>query len=322
MNAHDQIVKELKDILPGTWEYESDSPHLKGTTFGQGRSKERQVYPGICMRWDKIHADGILFTHPSNASSLEITYCAQGRVGWDMHQRSIYLGQGDLAIHPMDCCSESKMNFPSGYYKGITVEFDFEQMENHLVAHFKELGIDLLMIQDRYCRHEVYAIEQNEMIHDIFYLLEKEGPENQVLQKVKIFELLMVLSQTDWTKEKKVDPLEEEQMEIIQKMHDFLIQHYHQRHTIEELARRFLINTSSLKAGFKAVYGMPIAAYMKEYRMHQASEMLRQTDKPVALIAQEVGYTSQSKFSQAFKDVMHVLPNVYRKEYRKNQKEG
>ena len=61
---------------------------------------------------------------------------------------------------------------------------------------------------------------------------------------------------------------------------------------------------------------------MKEYRMHQASEMLRQTDKPVALIAQEVGYTSQSKFSQAFKDVMHVLPNVYRKEYRKNQKEG
>ena len=129
MTAHDQIVKELKDILPGTWEYESDSPHLKGTTFGQGRSKERQVYPGICVRWDKIHADGILFTHPSNASSLEITYCAQGRVGWDMHQRSIYLGQGDLAIHPMDCCSESKMNFPSGYYKGITVEFDFEQMD-------------------------------------------------------------------------------------------------------------------------------------------------------------------------------------------------
>ena len=87
------------------------------------------------------------------------------------------------------------------------------------------------------------------------------------------------------------------------------------RYTIEELARQFHINTAALKSIFKSVYGMPIASYMKQYRIMKAAELLRTTGGSVSSIASTVGYESQSKFSAAFKDVMKILPTDYRRQY-------
>ena len=67
---------------------------------------------------------------------------------------------------------------------------------------------------------------------------------------------------------------------------------------------------------FKAVYGLPIATYMKEYRVHQAMKLLRETDATIADIAAQLGYKTQGKFSKAFKDVVQVLPSEYRKDYQ------
>lgn len=321
MNDHHTIVSALQNVKPGTWQYEydQDQTRLQGKTQGKGLSKERCVDPGIWIRWDLFHGEEITFSHEAKELSLEITYCAKGRVGWQMKDgSSIYLGQGDIALHPMDCCATSTMRFPSGFYRGLTVVLDFGKMNQNKL--FQELEIDLKHIQERYCRHEVYAIADNEEIHDVFYLLEKQGKENLTFQKIKIVELLMTLSQKDWTQAKTLDPLEPMQMRSIRQMHDFLVENYEKHYTIEELSKKYLINTSSLKACFKAVYGMPIAAYMKEYRMQKASGFLKDTDHTIQEIALSVGYSSQSKFSQAFKDVMHVLPNIYRKEYRNNQR--
>ena len=87
-----------------------------------------------------------------------------------------------------------------------------------------------------------------------------------------------------------------------------------QRITIEELAKRYLINPTTLKNAFKSVYGTSLAAHIKEHRMGQAAKMLKETNKSIAEIARAVGYDSQSKFTAAFKAYFKVLP----KEYRKN----
>ena len=45
----------------------------------------------------------------------------------------------------------------------------------------------------------------------------------------------------------------------IQEIHALLTEHLDRRYTIEELSRRYLLNTSTLKEVFKAVNGLPIA---------------------------------------------------------------
>lgn len=106
-----------------------------------------------------------------------------------------------------------------------------------------------------------------------------------------------------------------EQLDTIRRVHDLLTENLDRRYTIDELSRRFLINPSSLKEMFKAVYGKSLAAHIKEHRMELASELLRDTCMSVAEIAERVGYENQSKFSAEFKKSVGCLPTEYRRNF-------
>ena len=102
-------------------------------------------------------------------------------------------------------------------------------------------------------------------------------------------------------------------VQAVNEIHDFLISNMKTRYSIEELSVKFHINQTTLKTTFKTVFGKPIAAYMKDYRIKQAKALLSHSDKTVAEVACEVGYENQSKFTQALKDVTATLPKDYRK---------
>ncbi len=99
----------------------------------------------------------------------------------------------------------------------------------------------------------------------------------------------------------------------IEEIHGFITESLNKRYTIDELSAKFHMNKTTLKQTFKSAYGMPIAAYMKEYRIKKAMELLSKSKNSIAEISQKVGYENQSKFTQAFKDITGILPKDYRK---------
>ncbi len=103
----------------------------------------------------------------------------------------------------------------------------------------------------------------------------------------------------------------------IQEIHRLLTTDLSQRHTIESLSKQFFMDSSTLKREFRRVYGLPIATYLKEYRIHKAMELLSSTDDSIAAIAAQVGYETQSKFAAAFKAATQLSPTAYRKSCRK-----
>lgn len=105
----------------------------------------------------------------------------------------------------------------------------------------------------------------------------------------------------------------ENQVEAIKKVHDRLTENLSRRITIEELAREFYMNPTTLKTVFKDVYGTSVAAHIKEHRMEKAAELLCSSDLSINEIALAVGYESQSKFSATFKEFYSVTPNEYKK---------
>lgn len=110
----------------------------------------------------------------------------------------------------------------------------------------------------------------------------------------------------------KVTDLQASQEEIIRRVHAYLVEHLAQRITIDELARIFLMNTTTLKREFKRVYGMSIAAHMKQHRMEQAAILLKGGQTDIASVARAVGYESQSRFTAAFKEAYACLPTEFR----------
>ncbi len=95
---------------------------------------------------------------------------------------------------------------------------------------------------------------------------------------------------------------------------DKLIENLDKRYMIDVLSSGFLMNQTTLKAVFKKVYGKTIASCMKDYRMKKAAEILKESDMLLFDVASTVGCSSQSKFSQAFKESYGVVPNRCRQE--------
>lgn len=108
--------------------------------------------------------------------------------------------------------------------------------------------------------------------------------------------------------------------EIVHGIHKYMLEHMSERITIEELARKYLMNTTTLKKVFKEEYGTSIALHMKEHRMEAAASMLTDTDKSIAEIAALVGYESQSRFTSAFKSQYKLVPSEYRRTKQKSSK--
>ncbi len=134
--------------------------------------------------------------------------------------------------------------------------------------------------------------------------------------KVKILELLLYLEAMPLPPDDAAPPyFYKSQMEKIKAIRDYLAAHLAEHFTQEALSRQFDIPMTPMKNCFRAVYGAAIGAWLTEYRMRFAAELL--TSQPALHIAEigcQVGYDNAGKFTQAFKRVLHMTPSAYRRE--------
>jgi len=81
---------------------------------------------------------------------------------------------------------------------------------------------------------------------------------------------------------------------------------------LEELARESAMSRTSFAERFRDVAGVPPLAYLNAWRMRLAQRALRDEQTRVGPLAYELGYTSESAFSNAFKREVGMSPLRYR----------
>jgi len=79
------------------------------------------------------------------------------------------------------------------------------------------------------------------------------------------------------------------------------------------LARIACMSPFHFAHAFRAATGKPPHRYVTERRMERAKVLLRDTQLPLADIAQSVGYSTQSHFSVGFRKHVQVPPGEYRR---------
>ncbi|MCG8465665.1 MAG: AraC family transcriptional regulator [Xanthomonadales bacterium] len=88
-------------------------------------------------------------------------------------------------------------------------------------------------------------------------------------------------------------------------------------YTIDELANRAFLGKSQFKKLFKENLGETVFSYISKKRLEKARALLAHTDLPVNIIAEEVGYRSQSAFGRKFKDFYGASPRFFAKQKNK-----
>ena len=84
--------------------------------------------------------------------------------------------------------------------------------------------------------------------------------------------------------------------------------------TLDGLAKQIGMSRSSLAERFKSAVGMSPMKYLSAWKLMKAQKLLESTNKPISIIAEKSGYTSEAAFSRAFKSYVGVPPSTFRRQ--------
>ncbi|WPP41594.1 AraC family transcriptional regulator [Paenibacillus hunanensis] len=95
---------------------------------------------------------------------------------------------------------------------------------------------------------------------------------------------------------------------------EYIENSYSQKITILDISRSVGLDRTYLSSLFKERFGMSLQAFMLEYRMNRAMELLHHTSLSVGEVSRSVGYDDPFLFSKMFKKLKGMSPKKLRNE--------
>ena len=96
----------------------------------------------------------------------------------------------------------------------------------------------------------------------------------------------------------------------------YIDMHFKESLTLEQLAEEGHMNKYYLSHAFKREYGISPINYMISKRIEESKYLLAETDLSMSQIAQLLGFSSLSYFSQVFRRTQGISPKEYRQNTR------
>lgn len=320
-------AKQLRDMIYSILE---NSDSVSGVTLknnpnsstllldhanGRGRMTFHPLFPGLTLAFIFVNAP----VWPESESNAElkpllINYCVSGRSELLLDDGSyIYLKENDFCLSEQT--AQKEYIFPTKQYQGIKIYFDLPLLFQSCGELMKSFSIDLAKLEECYCRnHKTYINEADNELEAIFQKLWKfsERPSNFHLQ-IHTLELLYRLLNMEIRPTKTCGFYTETQVEIAKRTAKILSDDLRKHIPVRQIAERFSVGETSLKNYFRGVYGQNISSWLRETRMNEAARLLTTTQRPIAEISEQVGYSNQGKFAAVFKKQFGLSPLEYRR---------
>lgn len=289
---------------------------------GNAKMDVYQVFPGVRLVYTSVHMNAYtLEDYPEEQMGhlIEIDHCREGRVEQVYDDEIFYLTHGDLAVGIRHEQNRSYY-FPTNHYHGCRIMIDTRFAPPCFSEFLEDVRVQPMEIAKRLCgsRNSFYIRKQAHIEHIFSELYTVSEPYKKGYFKVKILELLLVLSMVNPNEnEMERRLLSKEQMQLAKRGAEYLTEHMDQRITIPELAKQFHVSETTMKNAFKAVYGVPVYSFIRMQKMQTAAHRLIYSDTSVADIAFEFGYRNTSKFADAFRELIGETPSEFREKRKK-----
>lgn len=111
--------------------------------------------------------------------------------------------------------------------------------------------------------------------------------------------------------ERSAGTMKAEAPELLDQITGFIEQNYSKRITLDDLAKRFYVSSSSISHLFKKKLGVSVYRYITQRRLIAAKELITRNE-PLEVVAEAVGFSDYSTFFRAFKQEYGISPKQYR----------
>lgn len=161
-----------------------------------------------------------------------------------------------------------------------------------------------------------------------------QAPQPEVLQKMELFTkatsigriaiLMQVLEALQQDKNRKLlstlsyesgRQVAEQQTKVSQTI-NYILDNLDQRLTVQDMSEEVHMVPQSFCRWFKKSVGMSFVTFVNTARIERACNELKNSDKPIAVIAFENGFESLSHFNRTFKQIKQQAPTVYKAHWR------
>jgi len=159
--------------------------------------------------------------------------------------------------------------------------------------------------------HRPITAEMHQLLHDIRHCT-REGLLKRLFIEAKIRELLLLQLEQGQAPPPCLDrpTLRPDEQQKIEASRQLLESSYATPPTLPELARLVGLNEFKLKQGFRQQFGTSVRAYLIQFRLNKARQLLLAAEYSVGEVAALVGYKNGAHFTAAFKEKFGVLPSA------------
>ena len=163
----------------------------------------------------------------------------------------------------------------------------------------------------------VFKIKSKKTIHAYFWdIINQHKKKSKNAEVLSSLHITRILTEICLLNDEELDS-DVEFPDFIDKVFHYIYKHYNQKITLDILAKKFGVSKYHLLREFKRCSGTTINEYILTTRMNKAKSLLRDTDKSVGEISDEIGFCNPSHFIKQFHSREHITPLSYRKQWAK-----
>lgn len=295
----DEIVYRLKD------------------TVGDGRGEMRclNVTPGIYLSSDRMDLESCYQKITPAAGFLAVSYCIGGCYEFELEGGQLcFMGEDDICVVSHQNCESISSNLPQHYYRGISIFVEIKTAQQSIDRLFPDAGLDLAKLELAFRKRGITLVRARTEYKRIFTEISEAGGRfGKTYGLIKTMEFLMLLHLLLEEPQELLPRFTPDTVRQTKEAYLFLMKDLSRRYSCREIAARFYLAETSLRACFKEIYGQPMKAFLREQTIHHAAELLKShPEMSIGQIGQLCGYDNQSKFTAAFKKIMEETPLGYR----------
>lgn len=273
---------------------------------------QQAVFPGVALRF--AAAGEAPRQLPEEREDLcALYYCHIGSVSIAGKEKQAELCPRDVWFVP-NRLSRFRMTF-SGDHEGLWLLLLPEQLPPAALSAFG-IQVDTMALEQAFLRREGQIIRGvNEVSTTLAQIAQERDAYGDGYVRMKTAELLLYLG-TGRPESRPASPETWRQEERVREICRYLTEHLDERMSQALIAKKFHISLTALKLTFQHLYGLPLDTYLRRERISEAQRLLRESDLPIAQIAEKMGYGSHSQFSAAFRAGTGESPLSYRQRMR------
>jgi YesN/AraC family two-component response regulator len=233
----------------------------------------------------------------SERISLNIlVFVSEGSVQYKLNEQYLTLNKGEVLIIPKGSMREAKN--ANGLHQKYAITFNISTLTT--LPFLQSDSFQIIKM--------IYYEQIKQRFEVLYHEWLSKLPYYQELCNSMLGEILSVCNRDlhfeGFAPHKKV---------LVQKLQAFILKHYRESFTLNDLACHIQQSKSYTIRIFKQVSGLTPFEYLHMVRVTKAKEFLIYTDMSISEIADYLGYCDQAYFNRVYKKIEGMPPSTARK---------